>query len=382
MTEDLPHVLIVDDNPKNIQVLGNILRQEGYRISIATHGERAIANVSKIQPDLILLDVMMPDMDGFSVCRKLKSLPCCEGIPVIFLTARTDYDAVLEGFRAGGADYVTKPFRTEELLARVRTHLRLRLLNQHLEELVRAKTRELSEANLHLERFSKAKTEFIGLISYGLRNPLNNIINLTTLIEESGITEEQREDIVDLRHQVEQMTEFSELAILITSARADHLRPELEDILLHEFVEELFERLWHQTLEKRITLENRVPKTLPGCQTDRNLLVKCLEIVFRNAIRFSPPTSSVSVDGEEDGHWISLRVRDRGPGFTPEALESLFEPFSTGDLFKHSGGFNLRMAAVKLILQLLQIEIRAENHPEGGAVITLAIPKNVNAGRT
>lgn len=124
-----PLVLIVDDVPKNLQVLGSILRNEDYKVAAATSGKQALEMLDKIRPDLVLLDVMMPGMDGFEVCKIIRSRPETAGIPIIFLTASTGTDDIVKGFSVGAVDYVTKPFNSAELLARVRTHLKLKRLS-------------------------------------------------------------------------------------------------------------------------------------------------------------------------------------------------------------------------------------------------------------
>ncbi|MCP4132778.1 MAG: fused response regulator/phosphatase [bacterium] len=119
-------ILIVDDVPKNIQVLGNILNKESYRIAFATDGKQALDMVYNLHPDLILLDIMMPEMDGYEVCRKLKESRDTRDIPIIFLTAKTETEDIVKGFQFGAVDYVTKPFNSAVLLARVQTHLELK----------------------------------------------------------------------------------------------------------------------------------------------------------------------------------------------------------------------------------------------------------------
>ena len=119
-------VLIVDDSPLNLKVLGSTLRGEGFSLAVAKSGLEALGFVSKKLPDLILLDIMMPEMDGYEVCKRLKSGVVSKNVPVIFLTAKTDTDSIVKGFDIGGVDYVTKPFNTAELLARVRTQIRLK----------------------------------------------------------------------------------------------------------------------------------------------------------------------------------------------------------------------------------------------------------------
>lgn len=121
-------VLAVDDNPQNLQFLGQLLSDNGYEVGLAQSGRQALAFVKRDEPDLILLDIMMPDMDGYEVCQTLKGNIAFRHIPVIFLTAKTDTVAVVKGFEAGGVDYVTKPFNSAELLARIKTHVELKIL--------------------------------------------------------------------------------------------------------------------------------------------------------------------------------------------------------------------------------------------------------------
>jgi PleD family two-component response regulator len=132
--EKQPLVLIVDDVAKNLQLLGNILKKENYRIAAANNGKQAVAIASDINPDLILLDVMMPEMDGFEACGKLKNIPETKDIPIIFLTAKVETEDMIKGFKAGAVDYVTKPFNSYELLARVKTHLELKISRDLLEK--------------------------------------------------------------------------------------------------------------------------------------------------------------------------------------------------------------------------------------------------------
>ncbi|MFC2155651.1 response regulator [Acidobacteriota bacterium] len=133
---DKPLVLIVDDVPKNLQVLGNILRKKDYNIAAATSGKQALDMVEKILPDLILLDIMMPDIDGFQVCEKLKASKRSKDVPVIFLTAKTGTEDIVKGFEVGAVDYLTKPFNSAELLARAHTHIELKKARDKERELI------------------------------------------------------------------------------------------------------------------------------------------------------------------------------------------------------------------------------------------------------
>jgi len=141
-----PSILLVDDTPTNLRILGIVFEKQGFEIFVATDGVSALEQVPNIRPDLILLDVMMPGLDGFETCQRLKANPDTADIPVIFMTALTETMDKVKGFQAGAVDYVTKPIQLEEVLARVKTHLNLRSLQQHLEQRVTERTAELQKA--------------------------------------------------------------------------------------------------------------------------------------------------------------------------------------------------------------------------------------------
>ena len=195
-----PNILIVDDVPENLHLLSGMLTDRGYKVRVAPSGRLALKAVQKMPPDLILLDINMPEMDGYETCERLKADPASEGIPVIFISALNKTMDKVKSFSVGGVDYVTKPFQFEEVDARVRTHLRLRQLqlelvthNDRLEETVRFRTREITEARDQLadarDRLAildKAKSDFLSLISHELRTPLNGLFGITDLIMEEG----------------------------------------------------------------------------------------------------------------------------------------------------------------------------------------------------
>ncbi|MBT4496575.1 MAG: response regulator, partial [Gemmatimonadetes bacterium] len=161
MTEEASqfHILIVDDTLQNIQVLGTILREQGYQLNVAQDGVQALKQVAKLIPDLILLDIMMPKMDGFETCKRLKDHPQTRDIPIIFLTAKVETDDLIKGFELGAVDYITKPFQSAELLKRVQTHLELALLRRDLEQRVAERTEELNQANIHLREEQEERLE-------------------------------------------------------------------------------------------------------------------------------------------------------------------------------------------------------------------------------
>ncbi len=144
-SDNRPLILIVDDTLKNLQVSGNLLKRENYQISVATGGNQALKMLEEITPDLILLDIMMPDINGFEVCKKIKESPATKEIPVIFLTAKNEPEDIVEGFKTGAVDYVAKPFISTELIARVRTHVELKTARDTQKQLVADLKKALDE---------------------------------------------------------------------------------------------------------------------------------------------------------------------------------------------------------------------------------------------
>jgi cyclic di-GMP phosphodiesterase len=165
MDGDNFNVLIVDDIGKNIQVVANLLKDEGYRLSYAMSGEQALKVLQENDYDLVLLDIMMPGLDGYQTCIKIKKLVNYSEVPVIFLTARDDHDSIVQGFESGGQDYVTKPFNTAELLARVRTHLKLRAFENSQQQKIDKALKDLRALNEELEDSQKEVVFTMGAIA-------------------------------------------------------------------------------------------------------------------------------------------------------------------------------------------------------------------------
>ncbi|MEH1997766.1 MAG: response regulator [Nostoc sp.] len=186
-------ILIVDDNPTNLSVLCEALNSEGFRFRVAVDGESAIAQVERNQPELILLDVQMPGIDGFETCRRLKANPVTQNIPIIFTTALSDTENKTKGFSLGAVDYIPKPFAQEEVIARVRVHLQLKQLTESLEQQVSDRTKALQKAQVQLVQQEKLSTlgELIAGIGHEINNPINFISSNIPPLQEYivGVTE-------------------------------------------------------------------------------------------------------------------------------------------------------------------------------------------------
>ena len=188
-------IMIVDDNPANLKLLEDMLRQQGHEVCSFPRGRLAIARAAKHPPDLILLDINMPEMNGYEVCERLKSIEETRAIPVIFLSALSETEDKVKAFRAGAVDYISKPFQFEEVHARVETHLKrctsppagvgASTMNAW-RMLYAARTRELAEANARLTILDLSKSEFLRLISHELRTPLIGVLGVAEIVLEAG----------------------------------------------------------------------------------------------------------------------------------------------------------------------------------------------------
>ena len=187
--EEKTTVMVVDDTPANLDLLRSILAAPGYRITVFPSGPSALAAAALHPPDLILLDILMPEMDGYEVCRRLKASDRLQEIPVIFISALSETMDKVKAFSLGGVDYLTKPFQEEEVLARVRAHLQIRALqktlklhNEQLEQRVEERTRELASANKRLIDVDRLKNDFFRMISHELRTPATGVLGMAELL--------------------------------------------------------------------------------------------------------------------------------------------------------------------------------------------------------
>lgn len=383
-------ILIVDDIPSNLNFLSEVLHVEGIGVMLATTGAGAIEIARYKLPDLILLDIAMPVMDGYEVCEKLKADPVTRDIPVIFLTARTEPEDILKGFKTGAVDYILKPFNATELIARAKTHLELRdkteelkSINSRLEEEVRQRTAEISEANrnltdanLKLERaydelsnLDKAKDEFIRHINHELRTPLQGIHGFTLILEDIVESPEQKEYIQSINSLVKRLVKLSEISLLFTEIKAKNYKITLKPVSLKHSINQILE-IFRKDREK-ITVVHSQPEENVYVRADQRLMNTCLELIIDNALKYTSEDGKVIIRTFRNDDLAGIEVTDDGPGFTPKALESLYELFSADNLRYRSHGFGVGLATAKIILDTLCAKLDVSNLPEKGAVVRM-----------
>jgi two-component system sensor histidine kinase/response regulator len=375
-------ILIVDDVARNIQILGNLFEKEGFEIAYALNGNDALKHSESIVFDLVLLDIMMPEMDGFEVCEKLKQKPSYIDVPVIFITAKNDEASVMKAFKFGGVDYITKPFNENELLSRVNTHLELRFkkkqsetINQVLEIKIKERTKELQKAYKQLSVLEKAKNDFIKLVSHELRTPLNGIMGFYELLESKLTTTDQKKYHTIIKESLDRILKLTQVSELITSFKSKQYRLSYKSTTVAELVDLTKSRVRNSIDESKVAVSYNIDNLNNKIYCDANLITLCLEYAMENSVKFGHEKIVIEVSiQKEDNQFFSFQVKDNGPGFSKEVEHQIFELFSAGDMDHHSEGLGLSLSLMKLIVEAHQGYIEAKNLPKSGALVRFMLP--------
>lgn len=375
------NILVVDDNVKNIQVLASLLSDKNYDIEYALNGPDALQLVASEDFDLILLDIMMPGMDGFEVCKRIKKDVKNREIPIIFLTAKTDIESIQKAFKTGGVDYVSKPFNIDELLARVETHVELKVskdklkeVNSWLEEKIKERTKELEIANSKLLVLDNTKTQFLKIISHEIRTPLNGIIGGLSLIKESGLTEESITYIDILDQSAKRLENFSIKALDISNFNMygnETLRCEKADIA--KIISQVIADLESAGKSKEINISLVINTDSTIINVDLNYFYKCLFTIIDNAIKFSPDKGSVFVKVLNPDNYMVVEIKDEGVGFEKGFVINDMRPFEIKDHMDLSQGLSLFLS--NQIIQAHGGTIENNNN-EKGAFVKIVLPIN------
>ena len=362
-------ILIVDDTPANIDVLDLFLEKEGYKISIAQSGESALDLAGRILPDLILLDVMMPGIDGFETCLRLKANEKTQFIPIIFITARNEPADIVKGFSVGGVDYITKPFSQEEVCARVHLHLKLKTLMADLE----AKNEKLTELN-------DLKNKFLGMASHDLRNPISTIQGFSKILLDHGETlaKDAKKEFLQSIHKVSHdMLTLLEDLLNISTIESGKLDLQLKPDSLIKVVEERV-RMYRVMADNKNIATHLAIEEIADFSFDANRISQVIDNLLSNAIKFSPAGKEIYIGLEQKNRQARFSVRDQGPGISLEDQDKLFKHFQklkarpTADEPSHGLG----LAIAKKMVEAHNGKITVESRAGSGATFRFEIPMN------
>ena len=341
MTQTEPNsftILVVDDNPRNLQVISTLLSANGYKTAVVNSGANALKYLELRNPDLILLDIMMPEMSGFEVCKIIKEIDSYKDIPVIFLSAKSELSDIIMGFKLGAVDYITKPFRIEEVLVRVRTHLDLResrkqllIKNSELELLNRELTlsqEQIREDALRLKQLVNEKDQLFSIIAHDLRGPIHSFISLTRLFADEA-AEMPPELIIELSANMYQsassLHELLENLLSWSLMQRDEVRIHQEVFFMKPLIDSVLELLREKFVSKNILITNSISPTL-AVSADWNMISTVARNLITNAVKFTPHGGKVNLSGIQDGRGlVSILVQDSGIGMSDELIGRLFQ---------------------------------------------------------
>ena len=351
-----------------------MLQNEGYVLAEADSAESALVLYDDFQPDLVLLDVLLPGMTGFDACRELRKRHSAKAAPVMFITAKQEAEDVVEGFSAGGVDYVMKPFRQKEVVARIRTHLQIRLLSERQSTLVD----QLSRANA-------AKNKFLGMAAHDLRNPLASIRGLAEFLRDGTVGELTTDqlELINLIHQASQnMVSLVNDLLDVATIEAGELRLMIAPVALADVIEKSVAMNAREAARKKTAILFEQCEATPVLNLDADKIRQVVDNLLSNAVKYSPPGSTVRVGLRAlplGAHAVT--VRDQGKGIPEGERDRLFKDFSRLSVQPTGGekSTGLGLAICRKIVDAHGGSIVAENLPAGGCEFRVTLPSSTQA---
>jgi two-component system sensor histidine kinase/response regulator len=353
---EVASILVVDDRASNIHPVSALLQQHGYQVFPALSGRQALDRIERALPDLVLLDMRMPEMDGFEVCALLKSNDRTATIPVIFLTASSEREAVARAFAAGAVDYVTKPFVGEELLARVRTHVDLKRMRDHL------------------LRLANERADLTQIVAHDLKNPLTSIM---LAADGRGVAPDSEiaGNLATIRQCVDRCISFID-QYLGRWALAEQVQiPELLPTLLGPVLDAACAEMRPKAEACGMTLKLTIVDD-PEITANAMVLRQIVDNLLSNAVKYGAADSEIEVVcAVGRSGMLRLTVADRGPGIPPDQIQHLFKRYvrlAGAISVAHSSGIGLAMSKVQA--ERMGAHLWYESRDGGGALFSLALP--------
>jgi two-component system, sensor histidine kinase and response regulator len=355
-------ILVVDDQPANIQIVGSILGNLGHEIVPASDGATALKRLAVRTPDLILLDLLMPGMDGCEVCLRIKENAAWKDIPIIFLSAAGDKDLIVRALDAGGVDYITKPFNHAELISRVRTQLTLK------------------NAHDRLKQLAEDKDELLGILAHDLKNYLGGI-NMSAELLRGQIA---RFDDARLTQLVENLFRTSSLSLaflkeFLANAATDYgFAPKPVAVNLVDVASAVVQQYQEAARRKNLEIETDFPPKDTMIFADVSALDQVLDNLLSNAVKFSPVNKKIFISVRPINNHLEFVIRDEGPGFTAEDKARMFRRYGRLSA-RPTGGepsTGLGLSIVRKLVQAMNGELLCESNPGQGATFTIRLPRS------
>ena len=386
-------ILIVDDTIYNIQLLSLMLVKQGYEVEQASSGLEALEKIEQKLPDIILLDIRMPGLNGYEVCTKLKENPRTKHIPIIFISSVEEVSEKVEAFSVGGVDYISKPFQLIEVLARIETHLRLCALQKKLQkqnEQLHLSSAALSRSLDQERELSQMKTDFISVVSHEFRTPLTTIQSASELLEYYEWTkEEQVEQLHQIQSEVRHMTALMEDVLFLSRSNTNKSKLNLTKFDILQFLAQLLRQMkrtlaqdfvlnsFLQITEPELTIENPHLQTeLPELivEMDEKLLRQVLTNLLTNAIKYSTNDKTIDIKIMIDQGYVTFVITDHGIGIPEEDISHLFSAFHRGKNVSILPGTGLGLSIVKNCIDIHNGSIQVSSQVNVGTEFTVVLP--------
>ncbi len=371
-------LLLVDDTPTNLHLLTHVLAKEGYSFLEATNGEKALELAREHNPDLILLDIIMPEMNGFEVIKELKRNEDLEDIPVIFLSSLSESKDIVEAFKHGGVDYITKPIQKAETLARIKTHLHIRFLQKQLNQRIQT----LQEREQTLSMLNREKDELVRTVSHDIKNPLTGIIGLVKLMRSSlEISDEEQQHMLSVIEESGVNLLNLALEVLDTESRNRNAgQLNYSQIAVSELIKRVISINLAKATAKEINLAYLLDPKDITMLADRKKIEIVVNNIVSNALKFTPSGGKVWIEVKENQQEVLITVRDTGIGIPEDKLPLLFENTKKISRKGTDGetGTGLGLNIVRIYVELHNGKIWAESEVNKGTTFFIKLPINKN----
>jgi two-component system, sensor histidine kinase and response regulator len=363
-TASAPNLLLVDDTLANLQLLTGMLRQRGYTLRPAPSGKLALKAARAVPPDLILLDIRMPEMDGYEVCRQLKTDPALAEIPVIFLSALTEPGDKEKAFSEGGVDYITKPFQVEEVIARVKIHLELQ-----------SQKRQLRANFESLQRLESLRSDLTHMIVHDLRAPLallGDFLSLLDAHESSRLSPRGSDFVRHAKQAAAELVAMVDSVLEVSRMEAGELAPNPDPFDLVHVARETVQQMTVLKGRQGITVE--APDGPALVTADRELILRVIRNLLDNALKFTTENGPVRVAISKAADAARLTVSDDGPGIPAQYHTRIFEKFGRVDSGAPRPGAGLGLTFCKYAVEAHGGKIGVESEVGRGSTFWFTLP--------
>lgn len=367
-------VLVVDDEQNNFDVIEFILFTEGYELNYATSGAEALTFLETSQPDVILLDVMMPEMDGIEVCRQIKAHPLWCYIPIIMVTALNSKEDLARALNTGADDFISKPVSPVELRARVRSMLRIKQQHDALESLLKDKEALLEKQAASLQ----LRQDMSNMVVHDLRNPLTVILMSCELLKRTHLEEKQLNKVQKISLSANRLQSLIDSLLMMAKLEAGKFLLNLNEVDLSLLGNGVVQDFHPIVTQKKIDFVSHLPEPNYRVRIDEMLLRRVLDNLLSNALKFSPENSQVTFIIEyASSSTIKIQVKDQGRGISEEVKEKIFEKYEIGNIISGVSQTGLGLAFCKIAIEAHGGNISVDSNQPNGSIFTIEIPTEI-----